>query len=71
MVYRQKYPKTGDLPPPWVVGVTQQQLKPFTPENGSSSSTATYFSGFVKTEMQASSIAGQLHHLENKHTRTE
>lgn len=68
VVYRYKHPKTGEMPPPWVVGVTQQQLKPFTLENGSSSSTAIYFSAFVQTEMQANSIAVQPHHLENTNT---
>lgn len=58
------------MPPPRVVGITQQQLKPFTPENGSSSSTAMYLSGFVQTETQANSIAVQSHHFGNTHTHT-
>lgn len=59
------------MPPPWAVGITQQQLKPFTLENGSSSSTAIYFSGSVQIEMQANSIAVQPHHLENTHTQSK
>lgn len=50
-------------PPPWVVGVTQQQLKPFAFENGSPSSTVMYFSIFVTDEMQDNSTHVQPRHL--------
>lgn len=59
------------MPPPWVVRITQQQLKPFTLENGSSSSTAIYFSGFVKIEMKALIILYLCNHnILETHTHT-
>ena len=48
---------------PWVVGITQQQLKPFTFENGSPSSTVIYFSIFVIGEMQDNSTYVEPRHL--------